>query len=405
MSLLVLADDLTGAADCAARCRRAGLPATIFLEAPTLPLPAGVVSLTSESREVGVSVATERVAALVSALRQAENRRWYKKIDSTLRGHLGQELDAMLAALAPTGRDVCAVICPAFPAQRRGLEDGTLVCESVAPGTMHLPTLLAEQSQRTVAAISLAVVRNGPAELAREMAAERARGKSLLVIDALSDEDLATIVTATEQTLPHALFCGSAGLIGELAARQAANEPAERASPETSFAPCGSVLAVIGSGSDMAHRQINAAKACGNIAVVAVVAVRPDTSDYTARERIADPSRPCVLHLPRPVEPDRLSESADVAWVDHLARVAAATILQYQPDCVLLAGGATAVRVLRRLGITRVTVHRELLPGMPLCRGRDASGATRWIVFKAGNHGDEQTLVDLLTRPADIISS
>ena len=396
MSLLVLADDLTGAADCAARCRRAGLPATIFLDPPTLPLPTGVIALTSESREVSVSVATERVTALVSALRQAENRQWYKKIDSTLRGHIGQELDAMLAALAPTGRDACAVICPAFPAQRRGLDDGYLVCESVAPGSMHLPTLLAEQSQRTVAAIALAVVRNGPAELARHMASERARGKSLLVVDALSDEDLATIVTATEQALPRALFCGSAGLIGELAARQAANEPVERVSSETAFAPCGSMLAVIGSGSDMAHRQIDATKACDNIAVVEV---RPDPSEHAARERIADPSHPCVLHLPRPLEPDRLSESADVAWVDHLARVAAATILHYQPDCIILAGGATAVRVLRRLGITRVTVHHELLPGMPLCRGRDTSGATRWIVFKAGNHGDEQTLVDLLTGP------
>lgn len=398
MSLLVLADDLTGAADCAARCRHAGLPATIFLDPPTLPLPAGVVALTAESREVGVSVATERVAALASALRTAKDRRWYKKIDSTLRGHIGQELDAMLAALAPNGRDTCAVICPAFPAQRRGLEAGTLVCESVAPGSLHLPTMLSEQSQRAVAAISLAVVRNGPTELARHMAAERAHGKSLLVVDALSDEDLATIVTASELALPHPLFCGSAGLIGELAARQAVNESGERVSSEPSFAPCGSVLAVIGSGSDMAHRQINAAKACGNITVVEV---RPDPSVHAAREQIADPSHPCVLHLPRPLEPDRLSESADVAWVDHLACVAAATILHYQPDRILLAGGATAVRVLRRLGITRVTVHRELLPGMPLCRGRDASGATRWVVFKAGNHGDEQTLVDLLTRPMD----
>ncbi len=398
MSLLVLADDLTGAADCAARCRHAGLPATIFLAPPTLPLPAGVVAVTSESREVDVSVATERVAALVSALRSAENRRWYKKIDSTLRGYIGQELDAMLAALAPSGRDACAVICPAFPAQRRGLDDGFLVCENVAPGSMHLPTMLAEQSQRAVAAVSLRIMRNGPAELARQIAAERARGKSLLVVDALSDEDLATIVTATEKALPRALFCGSAGLIGELAARQAANEPEELLSSQTSMARAGSVLAVIGSGSDMAHRQIDAARARDDIAVIEV---RPDTSEHTARERIADPLQPCVLHLPRPVEPARLSESADVALVDHLARVAAVTIERHSPDCILLAGGATAVRVLQRLGITNVTVHRELLPGVPLCQGRDASGTTRRIVFKAGNHGDEQTLVDLLTRPMD----
>src|SRR5206468_1142263 len=108
---------------------------------------------------------------------------WYKKIDSTLRGHLGQELDALLDTL---GRS-CALVCPAFPAQRRGLADGYLVIDPVPAQPLHLPSLLARQSGRSVAAIGLDDVRGGVDRLAERLLAQRARGAELLVADALDE--------------------------------------------------------------------------------------------------------------------------------------------------------------------------------------------------------------------------
>jgi len=43
-------------------------------------------------------------------------------------------------------------------------------------------------------------------------------------------------------------------------------------------------------------------------------------------------------------------------------------------------------------------VQRDLLPGVPLTRGVDASGRTYMIVLKAGNHGDEAALATVLAR-------
>ncbi len=62
----------------------------------------------------------------MARLAGAQGVRWYKKIDSTLRGNIGAELDAMLDGLAESGA-LTAIISPAFPAQRRGVEDGYLV--------------------------------------------------------------------------------------------------------------------------------------------------------------------------------------------------------------------------------------------------------------------------------------
>ncbi|HET9222651.1 MAG TPA: four-carbon acid sugar kinase family protein, partial [Roseiflexaceae bacterium] len=152
MALAILADDLTGAADCAARCRGAGLPAEIALRLPRLSFGPGVTAFTSDSRHLPPTQAATRVHELVAGLRNSGDVSWYKKIDSTLRGNLGAELDATLDAL---GRG-CALVCPAFPAQGRGLSGGNLISSVAQP--IHLPSLLAEQSRRPVAAIALADV-------------------------------------------------------------------------------------------------------------------------------------------------------------------------------------------------------------------------------------------------------
>ena len=62
--LSVLADDLTGAADTAARCRHFGLQATIFLDIPEPPLPpGGALAFTSDSRHLPAAAAGRQARA------------------------------------------------------------------------------------------------------------------------------------------------------------------------------------------------------------------------------------------------------------------------------------------------------------------------------------------------------
>ena len=90
--LKILADDLTGAADTAARCRHFGMPATIFLDIPELPLPPGALAFTSDSRHLPADEAARQARNTAARLPRL-NAQWYKKIDSTLRGNIGSELD------------------------------------------------------------------------------------------------------------------------------------------------------------------------------------------------------------------------------------------------------------------------------------------------------------------------
>ncbi len=387
MTLLILADDLTGAADSAARCHHAGLPATIFLQPPTTELPSGAVAFTSDSRYLPPDLAAQRVCDCLRPFQQQPDVVWYKKIDSTLRGNLGAELDAMLTTLAAPDSAPCVVICPAFPAQGRGLVDGYLVYNQSAPRALHLPTLLAQQTSRPLVSFALADVQAGVAHLAKLLATAHQQGRQLLVADALSNADLETVVAATQQALPQALFCGSAGLIEKLARSQISAKIPTLATAPSLQRP---ILALVGSGSAMAHRQLAALRAMAGVDVFVVQSEAEPVGQLSAVKQIG-----WAYHHPPPALTASLEGETARALAAQLARLAVVLIERLHPQTLLLVGGDTTVHVLEQLGIQQLTVLAELMPGIPLLSGQDRHGQMRQIVTKAGNFGDEQTLAQI----------
>lgn len=381
--MLILADDLTGAADCAARCRQAGLPAAIHLRPPPPCPPRGAVAFTSDSRHLAPAAAAARVRAAVRELAAVPNLLWYKKIDSTLRGNLGAELDAMLATL-----NRChAIVCPAFPAQRRGLFHGQLVLDPPRADPLHLPSLLKQQSAQPVASIDLFDLRAGAAALARQLDDLHRRGVVVIVVDALTDADLATLVMAGSQALPDALWCGSAGLVGALARLQGQRSPAALSEPvDTSLCAAGDALLVIGSASPVARRQVQYLAGHHVVRVVDVAQVRAFAPGATGD---------VVLHLPPPAPDLRLDGPEARHYAGQLADAALVVLARQAPGLLVLSGGDTAIAVLERLGVAELVVLRELLPGMPLARAVLPDRVLS-VVLKAGNHGDDATLAELL---------
>lgn len=384
--LAIIADDLTGAADSAARAVRAGLPAcVVFAAAAWRDAPVEVVALTTDSRHLPPDEAATRVAAAVAELAAAEV--WYKKIDSTLRGNIGAEVAAMLAALPDS--NPAAVICPAFPAQGRGLADGYLVHGGAETRTPHLPRLLESQTSLPVAALGLATVRSGAAKLAAALNRARRGGARLLVVDAVSSEDLTTVVAAGQSA--GMLLCGSAGMVGPLAERLA--QASARQIPAGAAAvPPGPLLFVVGSGSSVAHRQIAQLVASGRVRRRAVAASWISVDLAGAQSK---PVGDWLLHLAPPAHDTRLEGAVARASAANLADLTQVVVGRLQPGALVVVGGDTAHFVLRGLGMRRLDVLEELLPGIPLALASGRDGVTRAVVLKPGSFGDERALVTL----------
>ncbi|WP_051839757.1 4-hydroxythreonine-4-phosphate dehydrogenase PdxA [Streptomyces sp. NRRL F-5126] len=390
-SLLVIADDLSGAADSAvALATSADTVVALYAEAQWPR--ATVVAVDTDSRYACAEDAADRAAACVR--RSGTGTRIYKKIDSTLRGNIGPEVSGCLAALGEReGRRHVAVVSPAFPATGRTVSDGRVhvdgePVEARHPGRRPLVAQL-EAAGLTVVLLSLEELRDG--DPARALAAAAAAGGAdAVVVDALTDEDLARTVRACAD-LP-VLLVGSGGLAHHLAPL---GPPRRDAVPGPDTAPGGSALAgpaLAGPALICVGSRSTQARAQGRMLVEELPAVPVEvgaTADGTGgamRELrtalAAGHSAVVSLDPHRPVEPERAREFA--------AALAEVTRAGLDSAGVLIAtGGETARTVLLAAGVDTLAVEGEVEPGVVLMR---TPGGLP-VVTKAGAFGDPGTLL------------
>ena len=177
---------------------------------------AGVVALDLDTRSRAEKSARRIVRRAFSGRAAKHAAILFKKIDSTLRGHVAAELAAASRAL---GSRRSILFAPAFPAQGRIVRDSRLVVNG-KPSSGNLRELLPGIG---------------------------ARG---LVCDATTDADLDRIARAGLAMRPRPLFVGSAGLARALARTLPARRPAPR--PRTSRR---AVVTVVGSASPVSKQQ------------------------------------------------------------------------------------------------------------------------------------------------------
>jgi 4-hydroxythreonine-4-phosphate dehydrogenase len=238
------------------------------------------------------------------------------------------------------------------------------------------------------------MVRSGGDSLATALGAAIANA-NLLICDAISNDDLARIASAASHALPNALLCGSAGLMGALAAQ-------ERLIPDRlvvhHLPTCEHAIVVIGSGSKLAHQQLQQLQRryAAHVATICVDS-KPAENEGSLKHLVDHAAPPIiVIHQQAPEAGIPLDGPLARSRAAILAEQAERNIIHTRPDLLILVGGDTAISVLRRLAVERLVMLRELLPGVPLARAITADRQEILVVLKAGSFGDPQTLVELL---------
>ncbi len=229
---LVIADDLTGGADSGAQFAKRGLSTLLIslIHNPEVDfkkyLERDVLVINTDSRGLSPESAFHLVAAVLKGYDRELFPVIYKKIDSTLRGNIGFETDAILkGAEISTG-----FMTPAFPEQRRTVVGGILMVngkrlsltetskDAVSPvKESHVQKLLQTQSGFGIGRIDLADVVSGPERLKKAVNEECKKGNRIIVFDAVERRDLTHIAEAAFDMDEKPLFIGSAGLAEEVA--------------------------------------------------------------------------------------------------------------------------------------------------------------------------------------------
>jgi len=97
--LIVLADDLTGAAEIAAIAHENGMQSVVLTRLPRSPIKTDVLVFDTDTRLARPAVAARRVRETVRRLKKLPHAGFFKKTDSVLRGPVLAELAAAVAAL------------------------------------------------------------------------------------------------------------------------------------------------------------------------------------------------------------------------------------------------------------------------------------------------------------------
>lgn len=111
---LIVADDLTGANATGSLLAKQGRRVGTLMDQGNLQSLADfdVLAVTTDSRGSSSKTAKERVSQVMETFKETEVGFFNKRIDSTLRGNVGAEIDAMLEQLAP---ETIAIVVAAFP--------------------------------------------------------------------------------------------------------------------------------------------------------------------------------------------------------------------------------------------------------------------------------------------------
>lgn len=203
--MAVIADDLTGGNATGILFGKRGFKAITFLgdTATELPEGADVIVVSTESRALARQEAYGRVYKAAKDLMASGVTHFEKRIDSTLRGNLGAEIDALLDALRSTGKDPAAIVAPAFPTSGRATIGGYHMVNGVPlelTGVSKdptspvkdscLPRLLAQQSGNKVGPLPLGTVIKGAEAVADALKALYADGVRVVAADSASDDDI-----------------------------------------------------------------------------------------------------------------------------------------------------------------------------------------------------------------------
>lgn len=391
--ITILADDLTGAADAGGFFGNLGLTTIVQLDHNT-SYAGDAVILNTHSRHLSPEEACQQNIHAVQSFwpsGKSPPSGWiYKKIDSTLRGHPGAELQAIMETL----NYMHALVAPAFPDQGRTTVDGKQLVKGKPlestkfKNQLHSSSLQAHFAPHTlghqIKSIDLSLVHEGADAVARLLQEQTA---TLYIADAETNEDLRTLAKAAVAGNIR-LLCGSAGLSRVLG--QVLSLRSRVPAPSVPIPKEGPILIIAGSCHPATLLQIEYAGFSGS------VVLSPTSLDMEALHSVTSylSQGQDVILSAENIE-RQLVDSQKIAlrfgWLAN--RVTEKSGI----GGLVLTGGDTAMAVLQSLECRAIWLHGEIEPGIP--RGQLLGGLLSGlpVITKAGGFGSDQSLTNALS--------
>jgi uncharacterized protein YgbK (DUF1537 family) len=426
--LAIIADDLSSATDCGAQIVRNGLSVVVPFGGYSLPTQARtaqVISVDTDSRSLSPDQAYDKVKAASQQLAAEGWTDFYKSVDSTLRGNLGPEIEAVLDIARPD----CAVIAPAFPKYGRTTVDGVQYLhgsplhetefgtDPTAPvRDAHIARRLAEGSRRKAGQLTLDQLRAGPTQIKSAVGGLLADGIELVVVDIAEQEDLKRICLGLAQSGLRVVWVGSTGLAEFVPLALEVPSPFDTFGQDHRLDP-RPALALVGSASETTREQLRYAQTSNQLKIISLNPARLIENGATAAAELeqansrlraaidAGDDAALVVSASR----DEIAatqqfgaalnlSAAQVAQriVDGLAQAGSILVREDRISGIVATGGDTANALCSTLGAQALEILGEVEAGIPIMRLLGEQSLP--LVTKAGGFGSLAAIRDALVK-------
>ena len=406
LKIIVITDDLTGGNANSILLKKEGINVVTVVETAMDVTGFEAAVYSTNSREIPQSEAFDRVYQLSEKLKDQGAVLFSKRIDSTLRGNLGAEIDAMLEAL---GEEVIAVCCPAYPDSGRTVNQGVLYVHGQALAqsaiirerfsetfSSEVKIRLEIQSKLKISQIFLDKIRQDPSSLSHLLDQEIAGGNRIIVCDAVCNDDLSNLAKAITLN-KHTIITVDSGFLTAEYAKQ-------KFQPKMPLSE-KKVLAVVGSVNPMARQQLEQAW-YSSLQVKKILVHTRDLSDEVTRKN--EMERILNTLAQRKIHANVLTLVSDGIYAENIidqkkdmnktidaffAQITRQALLD-NPEfrSLYTSGGDTTLAIYKALSAQGIQIIDEVLPLAvygKLMRG-DFHGLH--VVTKGGSQGDKYAL-------------
>lgn len=268
-----ITDDMTGTMTCGALLAKAGIQACSYFSPYNMPgaEKQEAVIISANSRNLPPEQAKRKVKEAYHALLKQKTTFFTKRIDTTFRGGIGYEVDALLEEMPS---NTIAVMAAAMPDTHRivvggySIINGVILTETGAASDAmspvkqaHIPTLIRSQSNNQVEEIGLNKVLAGKAVLREALIAKKNSGGKIIIVDAITTEHLHMVAQVINELGWNVLAIDPGAFSLQLAlCRGFGNFKRIPKHPENfpdAEGYAGKVIVVAGSATDVTRKQIN----------------------------------------------------------------------------------------------------------------------------------------------------
>lgn len=412
---LIIADDLTGANATISLLKNLKITTLLDLNDKNLYKNYDAISCSTESRSISESDAYNKVFNITKKYMHENIIVYNKRIDSTMRGNVGIEIDAMLDALDD---DRIAIVSPAYPSAGRTVVGGYLLVNGVLVEDTEMAVdsknpikisnvidLIKAQSKRKIISMSIDIVRKSVKVIANFIKDKYKEGFRIFVCDMINENHINSISQAVLESKIKFIVADPSPLTAKIS-ELSITSPTHNESRK--------ILCAIGS---ISHTTALQVKTIYQYRKIGLIRFRPenliDSSLYDNEinnivNEVIDKFKSfdiCILvsenlYRDKPLDFDEIAliSKIDIEYLSNLINerlaISIGKILEkVRVDALYTSGGDTTIKICSQLNSCNLDIQYSIFPLVVYAKLSGGKYQGLDLITKGGGVGDAESLI------------